>query len=203
MSPLHPWHPRIISVVLTIVGGLSILLPLLSGETSQSIMVIALMHCTVNWTSVASVTFCVVLVVFFLAQVPPLFLTGALCLEFFAGKYESGLTPWHALLRTSSMLSNMLAKSSATCNCCALSFASRLSLVGALPVQGMSGTETCLSGSLATSCWKHHTLQCGLGALCRLAWSWHSLIQTCSCLANHLPWTEMGFPEFPVLSKSL
>ena len=37
---------------------------------------------------------------------------------------ESSLTPCCALLRTSSMLSNMLAKSSATRSCCALSFAS-------------------------------------------------------------------------------
>ena len=137
MSPLHPRQWRIISVALTIVGGLSILFPLLSGDTSQSIMVIALMHCAVNWASVASVSFCVRLAVFFLAQVPPFFLVGALCLEFLAGKYESSLTPCRALLRTSSTLSNMLEKSSATCNCCALSFASRVSLVGALPVQGI------------------------------------------------------------------
>ena len=80
---------------------------------------------------------CRMLAVFFFAWVPPFFLAGALCLDFLAGKYESGLTPWHASLRTSSMLSKMLAKSSATRSCCALSFASRVSLVGALPVQGM------------------------------------------------------------------
>ena len=66
-----------------------------------------------------------------------IFFAGVLCLEFLAGKYESGLTPCHASLRTSSTLSNMLAKSSATCSCYALSFALWVSLVGALPVQGM------------------------------------------------------------------
>ena len=86
--------------------------------------------------------FCAVLAVFFLARLPPVFFAGALCLEFLAGKYESGLTP-------SSTLSNMLAKSSATCSCCALSFVLRVSLVGALPVQGM---RLCWNMSIWLSC---------------------------------------------------
>ena len=49
---------------------------------------------------------------------------GARCLDLAKGICIAGLFPWFASNRTSSSSSKMLAKSSATCICCALSFAS-------------------------------------------------------------------------------
>ena len=130
---LHPQHFTILQDGETSIGGLSTLFfwPIFSLLSVTS-MAKASLPCSALSSHFSSFFFPFLVGAFPGGFVVNLFL-GTRCLDLAKGICIAGLFPWFASNRTSSSSSKMLAKSSATWICCALSFASCTPADGPLP----------------------------------------------------------------------